>query len=316
MRTTVREKLHAIHYCVLTLGLTEIPTVFTTPAPTLSLLAQRLRPLAYPQCCRTTFHCRFSHPARLRRTSDSYPVRRWSRGRHRDGGRSCRRRGGPGDRRAHRRWVTLPFTAEGERRQLNANVGLERLRAIADTVIVIPNDRLLEYAPNLSLPEAFTVCDRVLMRSVKRMTELITKPGLVNVDFADVKTIMKNGEVAIIGLGEADSVNKAKVSIRSALRSPLLDVEFATATNALINVVGGSAMRIEEAESVIEEIYERIATDARIIWGASVGPAFDQRMETMVIVTGVDSPQIYGRSEADRAARSRSAANEDIDIIV
>lgn len=192
---------------------------------------------------------------------------------------------------------------------------MERLRSVADTVIVIPNDRLLDYAPNLPLQDAFKICDRVLMRSVKGMTELITKPGLVNVDFADVKTIMENGGVAMIGLGESDSENKARDSIRSALRSPLLDVEFSNASSALINVVGGPDMSIEEAEGVVEEIYERIDSDARIIWGASVNSDFNQRMETMVVVTGVESPQIYGRSEADREARSRSSTNEDIDFI-
>lgn len=210
--------------------------------------------------------------------------------------------------------VTIPFTAEGKRRRSNADAGLERLRSVADTVIVIPNDRLLDYAPNLPLQDAFKICDRVLMRSVKGMTELITKPGLVNVDFADVKTIMENGGVAMIGLGEADSENRARDSIRSALRSPLLDVEFSNASSALINVVGGPGMSIEEAEGVVEEIYDRIDNDARIIWGASVDSDFDQRMETMVVVTGVESPQIYGRSEADREARSRSST-DSIDYI-
>ncbi|WP_255150804.1 cell division protein FtsZ [Halorarius halobius] len=196
--------------------------------------------------------------------------------------------------------VTIPFTAEGERRRANADAGLERLRAVADTVIVIPNDRLLDYAPNLPLQDAFKICDRVLMRSVKGMTELITKPGLVNVDFADVKTIMENGGVAMIGLGESDSENKAQDSIRSALRSPLLDVEFDGANSALVNVVGGPDMSIEEAEGVVEEIYDRIDPDARIIWGASVNNEFDGKMETMIVVTGVESPQIYGKSEAER----------------
>ena len=196
--------------------------------------------------------------------------------------------------------VTIPFTAEGERRRANADAGLERLRAVADTVIVIPNDRLLDYAPNLPLQDAFKICDRVLMRSVKGMTELITKPGLVNVDFADVKTIMENGGVAMIGLGESDSENKAQDSIRSALRSPLLDVEFDGANSALVNVVGGPGMSIEEAEGVVEEIYDRIDPDARIIWGASVDNSFDGKMETMIVVTGVESPQIYGKSEAEQ----------------
>ncbi|MEF8777321.1 MAG: cell division protein FtsZ [Natronomonas sp.] len=210
--------------------------------------------------------------------------------------------------------VTIPFTAEGERRRANADAGLERLRAVADTVIVIPNDRLLDYAPNMPLQDAFKICDRVLMRSVKGMTELITKPGLVNVDFADVKTIMENGGVAMIGLGESDSENKAQDSIRSALRSPLLDVEFDGAQSALVNVVGGPDMSIEEAEGVVEEIYDRIDPDARIIWGASVDPEFDGKMETMIVVTGVESPQIYGKSEAEKE-RAIATDGDDIDYV-
>ncbi|PSQ01529.1 cell division protein FtsZ [Halobacteriales archaeon QS_5_70_17] len=209
--------------------------------------------------------------------------------------------------------VTIPFTAEGERRRANADAGLERLRSVADTVIVIPNDRLLDYAPNLPLQDAFKICDRILMRSVKGMTELITKPGLVNVDFADVKTIMENGGVAMIGLGESDSENRAQDSIRSALRSPLLDVEFSGADSALINVVGGPDMSIEEAEGVVEEIYERIDTDARIIWGASVNPELQDTMETMVVVTGVDSPQIYGKTDdAEEVSTARAAGGDAV----
>ena len=210
--------------------------------------------------------------------------------------------------------VTIPFTAEGERRRANADAGLERLRSVSDTVIVVPNDRLLDYAPSMPLQDAFKICDRVLMRSVKGMTELITKPGLVNVDFADVRTIMKNGGVAMIGLGESESENKAQDSIRSALRSPLLDVEFDGASSALVNVVGGPDMSIEEAEGVVEEIYDRIDPDARIIWGASVNEEFDGKMETMIVVTGVDSPQIYGKSEAEDERISKQVG-DDIDFI-
>ena len=210
--------------------------------------------------------------------------------------------------------VTIPFTAEGERRRANADAGLERLRSVSDTVIVVPNDRLLDYAPSMPLQDAFKICDRVLMRSVKGMTELITKPGLVNVDFADVRTIMENGGVAMIGLGESDSENKAQDSIRSALRSPLLDVEFDGANSALVNVVGGPDMSIEEAEGVVEEIYDRIDPDARIIWGASVNQEFEGKMETMIIVTGVESPQIYGKSEAERE-RAAKELGDDIDYV-
>jgi cell division protein FtsZ len=210
--------------------------------------------------------------------------------------------------------VTVPFTAEGERRRANADAGLERLRSVTDTVIVVPNDRLLDFAPNMPLQDAFKICDRVLMRSVKGMTELITKPGLVNVDFADVRTIMENGGVAMIGLGESDSQNKAEDSIRSALRSPLLDVDFTGANAALVNVVGGPDMSIEEAEGVVEELYDRVDPDARIIWGASIDESFDGRMETMIIVTGVESPQIYGRSEV-RSERSSTEVDSGIDVL-
>jgi len=208
--------------------------------------------------------------------------------------------------------VTIPFTAEGERRRANADAGLERLRSVSDTVIVVPNDRLLDYAPSMPLQDAFKICDRVLMRSVKGMTELITKPGLVNVDFADVRTIMENGGVAMIGLGESDDEQKAQESIRSALRSPLLDVDFDGASSALVNVVGGPDMSIEEAEGVVEEIYDRIDPDARIIWGASVNEEFQGKMETMIVVTGVESPQIYGQEGSGAATRH---TDEDIDFV-
>ncbi|WP_336021816.1 cell division protein FtsZ [Halobellus salinisoli] len=195
--------------------------------------------------------------------------------------------------------VTTPFTAEGEVRRTNAEAGLERLRDVADTVIVVPNDRLLDAVGKLPVRQAFKVSDEVLMRSVKGITELITKPGLVNLDFADVKTVMERGGVAMIGLGESDSESKAQDSVKSALRSPLLDVDISGANSALVNVTGGSDMSIEEAEGVVEEIYDRIDPDARIIWGTSVDEELDGTMRTMIVVTGVESPQIYGRSEEE-----------------
>jgi len=193
--------------------------------------------------------------------------------------------------------VTLPFTAEGAIRRENAEAGLERLRDIADTVIVVPNDRLLEVVPRLPLYAAFKVADEVLMRAVKGITELITLPGLVNLDFADVRTVMERGGVAMIGMGESDAEDKAADSVKKALRSPLLDVDISGATAALVNVVGGPDMTIAEAEGVVQEIYERVDPSARIIWGAMVDPDMQHRMRTMLVVTGVSSPQIYGRTE-------------------
>ncbi|HKL29465.1 MAG TPA: cell division protein FtsZ [Natrialbaceae archaeon] len=209
--------------------------------------------------------------------------------------------------------VTTPFTAEGEVRRTNAEAGLERLRDVSDTVIVVPNDRLLDSVGKLPVRQAFKVSDEVLMRSVKGITELITKPGLVNLDFADVRTVMERGGVAMIGLGESDSEAKASDSVKSALRSPLLDVDISSATSALVNVTGGSDMSIEEAEGVVEEIYDRIDPDARIIWGTSIDETLEGSMRTMIVVTGVESPQIYGRNEEAQAAAQQSI--QDIDYV-
>jgi len=151
--------------------------------------------------------------------------------------------------------------------------------------------------PRLPLHAAFKVSDEVLMRAVKGITELITMPGLVNLDFADVRTVMERGGVAMIGMGESDSEDKAADSVKKALRSPLLDVDISGATAALVNVVGGPDMTMSEAEGVIQEVYDRIDPDARIIWGAQIDPEMQGKMRTLLVVTGVRSPQIYGRSE-------------------
>ncbi|MDE2518593.1 MAG: cell division protein FtsZ [Methanocorpusculum sp.] len=202
--------------------------------------------------------------------------------------------------------VTLPFTSESATRMENAEIGLERLREVADTVIVIPNDRILEVVPRLPLSQAFKVADEVLMRAVKGITELITLPGLVNLDFADVRTVMEQGGIAMIGMGESDSEDKATDSIKKALRSPLLDVDITGATAALINVIGGPDMTMFEAEGVVQEVYQRIDPGARIIWGVHVDQEMEGSMRTMLIETGVQSPQIYGKQEQTYTAPQSS----------
>ena len=190
--------------------------------------------------------------------------------------------------------VTLPFSVEGFIRMENADAGLKRLRETCDTVIVIPNDKLLDVVPNLSLNAAFRVADEVLMRSIKGITEMITKPGLVNLDFADLKTVMKRGGVAMIGLGEAEGENKAVNAVVEALNSPLLEVDISEATGALVNVTGGEDMTISEAEQVVEEIYSRVDPNARIIWGTTVNPELKRSIRAMLVITGVKSKQILG----------------------
>ncbi|MCK4475989.1 MAG: cell division protein FtsZ [Methanophagales archaeon] len=193
--------------------------------------------------------------------------------------------------------VTLPFSAEGEIRVENTDVGLEKLRESTDTLIVMPNDKLLDVVPRLPLNDAFRVADDVLMRAVKGITELITKPGLVNLDFADVRTVMKDGGMAMIGFGESDGQNKAMESVRKALSSPLLEVDVSDAKSALVNVTGGEDMTVEEAEGALQEVYRMMNPDARIIWGVQISPELKNSIRTLLIVTGVKSEQIYARKE-------------------
>ena len=192
---------------------------------------------------------------------------------------------------------TLPFKAEGVIRAENAEFGLEKLRNFADTVITIPNDKLLELVPRLALNAAFKVADDVLMRAIKGITEVITKPGLVNIDFNDIRTIMKGGGVAMIGLGEGEEDQRAEEAIEEAINSPLIDVDIATANGALVNVTGGNDMTVTEAEKCAEIVQSRISPSARIIWGAAIDPALQHRMRALVILTGVKSKQIFGRGE-------------------
>ncbi len=189
--------------------------------------------------------------------------------------------------------ATLPFTSEGMVRRENALVGLERLRSVADTVITIPNDRLIQLVPRLPLQSAFQVADSVLSRSIRGISEIITRPGLVNLDFNDLRTIMKGGGVALIGMGESDSDTRAEDAVNEALHSPLLAVDIAGAQGALINVTGGPDMTISEAQKTAEIVQKAVSPTARIIWGAAVDPTMQNTIRCMVVVTGVRSAQLF-----------------------
>ncbi len=190
--------------------------------------------------------------------------------------------------------VTLPFEVEGQRRYENAILGLEKLEGIVDTLIVIPNDKLLELAPDLPLQTAFKVADEILTNAVKGIADLVTKTGLVNLDFADIKAVMGKGGVAMIGIGESDSESRAIEAVEKALNNPLLDVDITGANGALINVSGGADMTLEEAKKVVESVSEKLDEDANIIWGAMISEDLGKTLKTMLIVTGVNSPQIFG----------------------
>ncbi len=188
----------------------------------------------------------------------------------------------------------MPFTMEGSKRYENAIVGLEKLQAIVDTLIVIPNDKLLELAPDLPLHTAFKVADEILTNAVKGIAELVTRAGLVNLDFADIRAVMNKGGVALIGVGESDTDQRAAEAVEKALSNPLLDVEVSGANGALINVIGGPDMTLNEARQVVETVSERLDPSARIIWGAQIYDDLDKILRVMLIVTGVQSSQITG----------------------
>jgi cell division protein FtsZ len=197
--------------------------------------------------------------------------------------------------------VTLPFTMEGNSRYENAMVGLERLRKIVDTLIVIPNDKLLELAPDLPINTAFKVADEILTSSVKGIAELVTRAGLVNLDFADIKAIMRDGGVALIGVGESDSDNRAEEAVEKAVENPLLDVDISGASGALINISGGPNLTLSEAKHVMELIAEKLDEDAKVIWGAQIYEDLENILRVMVIVTGVKSSQILGSTYSPKA---------------
>jgi len=210
--------------------------------------------------------------------------------------------------------VTLPFTVEGKVRWQNAEEGLAKLRKNTDTVIVIPNDKLLNIVPDLPLNAAFRVADELLSNSLKGTTEMVTKPGLVNLDFADLRTVLANGGTAVIGMGESTSEtfseNRAIEAIEEALRSPLLDIDVSSADRALVNVIGGPDMTLQEAEAAVEYLSGKISPDSNILWGAQVDENLNKNVvKVMLVVSGV-------KAISELTAGSPLGAREKLDLDV
>ncbi|MDR2829667.1 MAG: cell division protein FtsZ [Methanobrevibacter sp.] len=206
--------------------------------------------------------------------------------------------------------ATMPFSAEGVKRRENAEQGLKKLKDTSDTVIVIPNDKLLEVAPNLPLNKAFMVSDEILGRAVKGITELITKPGLVALDFADIKSIMQASGMAMIGMGESDSGDRALESVHEALNSPLLDLDISDAKGALINVSGSSDLTLYESEKIVQTIADRLDPEAEIIWGTQIDESLQNTIRTTIVVSGVKSHEIHsigGKPEREKVTELNTA---------
>ncbi|RLJ08537.1 MAG: cell division protein FtsZ [Candidatus Aenigmatarchaeota archaeon] len=192
--------------------------------------------------------------------------------------------------------VTMPFKLEGAR-IMKAEDGLTHLRQVCDTVIVIENDKLLQIAGNLPLQQAFGVADNLIATVIKGVTETISEPSLVNLDYADVRTIMHSGGVAAVGFGESDTKNRAEEAIIKAMTNPLLEVDYGGGTGALIHITGGSDLKLDEVNLIGEYVSRQLDPGAMVIWGARIDPEFQGKIRVITIVTGVKSPYILGPTQ-------------------
>jgi len=208
--------------------------------------------------------------------------------------------------------VTMPFNIERTRVD-KAEFGLKQLRKVCDTVIVIDNNRLVQIAGNLPIQQAFAVANELIATMIKGIVETIAVPSLVNLDYADVKTIMTNGGVAAIGVGSSDTNNRVEEAVNGALSNPLLDINYEGATGALIQIVGGSDMTLEEVNRIGEIVTENLDSDANVIWGARISEEMKGKLTVMTIITGVRSPWIVGRNASEQA-ESAALMNDELGI--
>jgi|TARA_B100001741_G_C16529215_1_gene588695 cell division protein FtsZ len=186
--------------------------------------------------------------------------------------------------------VTTPFHVERRQRMMRALEGLESLRRVVDAVLVLDNNRLLHFCPNLPLEEAFSILDQLIAEIVKGIVETITLPSLINLDFTDVRSIVSNGGVTMMLYGESD--RGPQEVVYEALNHPLLDIDTKEATGVLIHVTGGPYMTLEAANQVVEMMTNQVSEDANVIMGARQDPSFGDTIKVMAIITGVGGDAI------------------------
>ncbi|MFX1511277.1 MAG: cell division protein FtsZ [Promethearchaeota archaeon] len=189
---------------------------------------------------------------------------------------------------------TLPFRMEGAVRIENAIKGLRQIYEASDTVIVVPNEKLLQLSSEITMIAAFKIADEILVRAVKGITELITTPQLINLDFADVRRILGDGRVAMIGMGEIDTTkSKVDEAVLSALSNPLLnDLDISTAKKALVCVLGGVDLTLRDAERIVLQIGREIEKGAEVIWGVSICEELGKTVRVIVLLSDVSSPYL------------------------
>ncbi|MBI5224509.1 cell division protein FtsZ [Candidatus Micrarchaeota archaeon] len=209
--------------------------------------------------------------------------------------------------------VTYPFALERARVQ-KAEDGIAKLRSTADSVIILDNNRLVQIVPNLPMNQAFLVADEILAKAIGGLVFTITQPSLVNIDFADVRSIMGQGDVGMIAVGSGKGPNKVDDAVDGVMKNRLLDVDFAGAKGALIHIAGGTDLTLGDAIRAGELITEQMDVHASVKWGARLLPDYDGKLEIVAIVTGVTSPQIVGRENARQKEKQRDVGY-DIEII-
>jgi cell division protein FtsZ len=202
--------------------------------------------------------------------------------------------------------VSTPFNVE-RARTVKAEEGLEKLRNEADSIIVLDNNRLLDYVPNLPIGKAFSVMDQIIAETVKGISETITQPSLINLDYADMTSIMNQGGVAVMLVGETQDKNKTKEVVNDAMNHPLLDVDYRGASGGLVHITGGPDLTLKEAEGIAQNITERLEASANVIWGARIQDEYKGKVRVMAIMTGVQSAQILGPTTQKQADASRQA---------
>ncbi len=200
--------------------------------------------------------------------------------------------------------VTMPFKVERARID-KAEEGLHQLRQYCDTVIVIDNNRLVAIAGNLPVNQAFAVANELIATMIKGIVEIISVPSLVNLDFADVKAIMRDGGVAVIGVGVSDTTNRVEEAVKGALANPLLDVDYQGATGALIHVSGGPDLTLDEVAKVGDLVTEAMDQDANVIWGARVLEEMKGKITVMTIMTGVRGSNVLGTTGKRESMKKR-----------
>jgi cell division protein FtsZ len=200
-------------------------------------------------------------------------------------------------------FATKPFAFEGEKRRKNADIAIDKLRTAVDTLIIIPNDRLLQTIErDTPLMEAFKVADDVLRQGVQGISDLITVHGLINLDFADVKTVMTKAGSALMGIGRANGENRAVEAAKQAIESPLLEISIDGARGILFNVIGGNDLSMHEINAAAETITSAADPDANIIFGATINPELEGEVIITVVATGFDA-SYYAKRDPETTAK-------------